>query len=118
MRWTAQVKRWARGLALVELQPETGASHQLRVHLAQALHCPVLGDHKYSHSDRYAPQKLPADLVAKLGLQPTKVRQLPMHLHASQVKSHSSPLFFRLLKTKSFGQVWKRINASCPCHFR
>lgn len=80
-----QVKRWARGLALVELQPETGARHQLRVHLAQALHCPVLGDHKYSHSDRYAPQKLPADLVAKLGLQPTKVRQLPMHLHASQV---------------------------------
>jgi 23S rRNA pseudouridine1911/1915/1917 synthase len=35
-------------LSLVELQPETGRTHQLRVHLAW-LGCPVVGDRIYGH---------------------------------------------------------------------
>lgn len=31
----------------VELRPHTGRSHQLRVHMAQALHCPIAGDRLY-----------------------------------------------------------------------
>ena len=31
----------------IELHPETGRSHQLRVHLAQALGCPIRGDRLY-----------------------------------------------------------------------
>ncbi len=42
--------------ALIELQPKTGFQHQLRAHLAFGLGCPVLGDHKYSHQIKNAPQ--------------------------------------------------------------
>ena len=31
---------------LIELTPETGRRHQIRVHLADAA-CPIIGDHKY-----------------------------------------------------------------------
>lgn len=30
--------------------------HQMRVHMAFALTCPILGDHKYSHLSKLAPQ--------------------------------------------------------------
>lgn len=36
----------ARKFALIELKPETGRTHQLRVHM-QFLGCPIVGDHKY-----------------------------------------------------------------------
>uniref|UniRef100_H3AS95 Pseudouridylate synthase RPUSD4, mitochondrial n=2 Tax=Latimeria chalumnae TaxID=7897 RepID=H3AS95_LATCH len=71
--------------ALVELQPITGVKHQLRVHLAFGLGCPILGDHKYSHWDKLAPQKLPEGMLKKLGLEQAKIRHLPLHLHASQL---------------------------------
>lgn len=34
----------------------TGVKHQMRVHMAFALTCPILGDHKYSHWSKLAPQ--------------------------------------------------------------
>lgn len=71
--------------ALVELQPTTGVKHQLRVHLASALGCPVLGDHKYSHLTKLAPQKLPPDMLERLDVRQSKVRHIPMHLHARSV---------------------------------
>ncbi|XP_031198945.1 mitochondrial RNA pseudouridine synthase RPUSD4 [Mastomys coucha] len=71
--------------ALVELQPVTGIKHQLRVHLSFGLDCPVLGDHKYSDWNRLAPQKLSAGILKKLGLQQTKARYIPLHLHARQL---------------------------------
>jgi 23S rRNA-/tRNA-specific pseudouridylate synthase len=42
--------------ALVECQPLTGFQHQIRAHLAFGLGCPILGDHKYSHHIKNAPQ--------------------------------------------------------------
>ncbi|KAJ1065689.1 PREDICTED: RNA pseudouridylate synthase domain-containing protein 4 [Capra hircus] len=71
--------------ALLELQPITGIKHQLRVHLSFGLDCPVLGDHKYSDWNRLAPQKLSAGILKKLGLQQSKARHLPLHLHACQL---------------------------------
>ncbi|XP_070571718.1 pseudouridylate synthase RPUSD4, mitochondrial-like isoform X2 [Ptychodera flava] len=71
--------------ALVELQPETGIKHQIRCHLAVGLGCPILGDHKYSHNDRLAPQKIPGDMLQKLGMRQSKARTIPMHLHAKQL---------------------------------
>ncbi|KAJ0068773.1 hypothetical protein NL108_010849, partial [Boleophthalmus pectinirostris] len=44
------------GCSLVELEPLTDVKHQLRVHMALALACPILGDHKYSHRSKLAPQ--------------------------------------------------------------
>ena len=69
----------------MELEPETGVRHQLRVHMSEALSCPVLGDHKYSHDDKYAPQKLPHDMLDRLGIKQSKVRNVPMHLHAASI---------------------------------
>nr|XP_002739435.1 PREDICTED: RNA pseudouridylate synthase domain-containing protein 4-like [Saccoglossus kowalevskii] len=71
--------------ALVELQPETGIKHQIRCHLASGLGCPILGDHKYSHHDKLAPQKLPGDMLQRLNIRQAKVRTVPMHLHAKQL---------------------------------
>nr|XP_026260386.1 mitochondrial RNA pseudouridine synthase RPUSD4 isoform X2 [Urocitellus parryii] len=71
--------------ALVELQPVTGVKHQLRVHLSFGLDCPVLGDHKYSDWNRLAPQKLPVGILKKLGLEQSKARHIPLHLHARQL---------------------------------
>jgi len=59
--------------------------HQLRVHLSEAINCQVLGDHKYAHPDRFAPQKLPIDLLESLGIRQSKARNIPMHLHATSL---------------------------------
>ncbi|XP_008832945.1 mitochondrial RNA pseudouridine synthase RPUSD4 isoform X1 [Nannospalax galili] len=71
--------------ALLELQPVTGIKHQLRVHLSFGLDCPILGDHKYSDWNKLAPQKLSAGTLKKLGLQQSKARYIPLHLHAQQL---------------------------------
>jgi RluA family pseudouridine synthase len=71
--------------ALVECTPETGVKHQIRCHLAFGLNCPILGDHKYSHYSKIAPQKLYPEILQLLGVRQTKVRHVPMHLHAKAV---------------------------------
>ncbi|XP_075174814.1 pseudouridylate synthase RPUSD4, mitochondrial isoform X1 [Anomaloglossus baeobatrachus] len=73
------------GASLLELQPLTGVKHQLRAHLALALNCPVLGDHKYSHWGRLAPQKLPQPLLHALSVTPPQTRSILLHLHAAQI---------------------------------
>ncbi|NXI51890.1 RUSD4 synthase, partial [Chloroceryle aenea] len=71
--------------SLLELQPITGVKHQLRVHLAYGLGCPILGDHKYSHWSKLAPQKLPQITLRRLKLEQSKARHLPLHLHAQRL---------------------------------
>jgi tRNA pseudouridine32 synthase/23S rRNA pseudouridine746 synthase len=48
--------------ARVELRPLSGRSHQLRVHMAQGLHCPIRGDRLYGAAgerpDRAAGERL------------------------------------------------------------
>lgn len=73
------------GCSLVELHPLTDVKHQLRVHMAFALTCPILGDHKYSHWSKLAPQTLPERVLKKLKLEQSKIRNLPLHLHARQL---------------------------------
>ena len=41
--------------ALLQLEPVTGLKQQIRVHAAEGLKCPILGDHKFS-SDVRQPQ--------------------------------------------------------------
>ncbi|XP_010579650.1 PREDICTED: RNA pseudouridylate synthase domain-containing protein 4 isoform X3 [Haliaeetus leucocephalus] len=79
--------------SLLELQPITGVKHQIRVHLAYGLGCPILGDHKYSHWSKLAPQKLPEITLKRLKLEQSKARHLPLHLHAHRL---SLPLGERL----------------------
>ncbi|KAK9966461.1 hypothetical protein ABG768_003569 [Culter alburnus] len=73
------------GCSLVELQPVTGVKNQLRVHMALALTCPILGDHKYAHWNKLAPQKLPEGTLRRLGLVQSKTRYLPLHLHSRRI---------------------------------
>jgi 23S rRNA pseudouridine955/2504/2580 synthase len=40
------IEALAKELALIELEPVTGRTHQLRVHMAE-LECPIVGDGKY-----------------------------------------------------------------------
>jgi 23S rRNA pseudouridine955/2504/2580 synthase len=47
--------------AMLELQPLTGRTHQLRVHAAEALGCPILGDGKYGGEAAHLPD-LPGQL--------------------------------------------------------
>uniref|UniRef100_T1ITX1 Pseudouridylate synthase RPUSD4, mitochondrial n=1 Tax=Strigamia maritima TaxID=126957 RepID=T1ITX1_STRMM len=68
--------------SLVELSTSTGVTHQIRVHLGFGLGCPVLGDHKYTSITKFVPQRLPSDMLKKLNIRQSKVRDLPMHLHA------------------------------------
>ncbi|XP_066495837.1 pseudouridylate synthase RPUSD4, mitochondrial isoform X2 [Tiliqua scincoides] len=75
----------ANSCCLLELHPTTGVKHQLRVHLAYGLNCPILGDHKYSHWSKLAPQKLPQNTLKRLGLEQVKARHIPLHLHACQL---------------------------------
>ncbi|XP_030584675.1 pseudouridylate synthase RPUSD4, mitochondrial [Archocentrus centrarchus] len=105
------------GCSLVELQPYTGVKHQMRVHMAFAVGCPILGDHKYSHWSKLAPQKLPERVLGKLGLEQSKVRHLPLHLHARQLMlpgtsqadiNVSSPL------PKYFTQTLSRLYLTLP----
>ena len=59
--------------------------HQLRVHLADGLDCPILGDHKYSHFGKLAPQILPTNVLKRFGIPFSKTRVIPMHLHLQSI---------------------------------
>lgn len=63
------VEMLARKFALVEMQPLTGRTHQLRVHM-QAIGCPIVGDHKYGGGN---------DTAASLGVENI------LHLHAWKI---------------------------------
>ncbi|KAF6021389.1 RPUSD4 [Bugula neritina] len=80
-----QVVKQNNTAALVELEPETGRKHQLRVHLADGISTPILGDHKYSHRDKLAPQWLHKEILTKFNLKPMNARQMPLHLHARRL---------------------------------
>ena len=94
--------------ALLEVVPETGVKHQIRVHLGFGVRCPILGDHKYSYLDKLVPQKLPLDMLQSLNVRPSKVRNIPLHLHC------------KLMMLPGFGRSGQNImiNASLPGFFK
>ncbi|MGB0683025.1 MAG: RluA family pseudouridine synthase [Magnetovibrionaceae bacterium] len=47
------VEHASRRVSWVALEPITGRTHQLRVHLAEILGCPILGDGKYAGQDAF-----------------------------------------------------------------
>ena len=53
--------------ALVKYMTKSGIKHQIRLHSASSLNCPILGDHKFS-SFNNEPQKLPLRLLQLLGI--------------------------------------------------
>lgn len=76
----------ANDAALVELRPETGLTHQLRVHLSFGLNVPIIGDHKYSDLKEIGPPlKLKGKILQKLNVRKSKSRDLPLLLHSRQI---------------------------------
>jgi len=73
------------GAALMEYQPRSSFKHQIRVHSAEALSCPIIGDHKYSNYNSLKPQRLSNNLLNALAVKQSKVRSVPMHLHLRQL---------------------------------
>ncbi|XP_033747230.1 uncharacterized protein LOC117332438 [Pecten maximus] len=71
--------------AIVECLPLTDVRHQLRAHLSFGLNTPILGDHKFSNLLKFAPQKLDSTTLRRLGVQQSKVRHIPLHLHAMSI---------------------------------
>uniref|UniRef100_UPI0037E8C7FF pseudouridylate synthase RPUSD4, mitochondrial-like n=1 Tax=Semicossyphus pulcher TaxID=241346 RepID=UPI0037E8C7FF len=105
------------GCSLVELEPFTGVKHQIRVHMAYALTCPILGDHKYSHWSRLAPQKLPERVLEKLGLEQSKIRYLPLHLLARQLtlpRTSQADISVSCPLPKYFTQTLKKLQLFLP----
>jgi tRNA pseudouridine32 synthase/23S rRNA pseudouridine746 synthase len=67
----------AEGLTWLELQPRTGRTHQLRVHLA-ALGCPVLGDPIYGRARATDPKRAPLHLHARVLAVPLYANRPPV----------------------------------------
>lgn len=105
------------GCSLLELEPFTGVKHQVRVHMALALTCPILGDHKYSHWSKLAPQKLPERVLGKLGLEQSKIRHLPLHLLARQLTlpgTSGADISVTCPLPKYFKQTLNRLQLTLP----
>jgi 23S rRNA pseudouridine1911/1915/1917 synthase len=68
-----------RGYTFVRMQPRTGRTHQIRVHLA-SIDCPVLADKAYSGRDKL----LLSDLVS--GAEPDEVLMPRQALHAHRLR--------------------------------
>eukprot|EP00112_Aurelia_sp_Birch-Aquarium-sp1_P006083 Seg1680.8 transcript_id=Seg1680.8/GoldUCD/mRNA.D3Y31 product="Mitochondrial RNA pseudouridine synthase Rpusd4" protein_id=Seg1680.8/GoldUCD/D3Y31 len=84
--------------ALVKFMTKTGIKHQIRIHSASSLECPLLGDHKFS-SFNAEPQMLPLRLLqllevtgvksnpeAKARIQPWQRALIPLHLFAESAE--------------------------------
>src|SRR5439155_11491553 len=70
-----------RGHTLVKIQPRTGRTHQIRVHLA-SVGCPVLADRLYGGRDRLTL----ADLVPQLAEDQDRVLLGRQALHAYRLR--------------------------------
>ena len=85
-------------ISLLELSPKTGRTHQLRLHCAFALGCPIIGD------PFYGPQK--GEFSAS---------QLPMMLHAEQVviplQPSKPPIVVKALLPEHFKFKLEKFNA-------
>lgn len=105
-------------VALVECVPETGVKHQIRCHLAFSLNTPIIGDHKYSHISKIAPQRLFPEILQHLGIRQATVRYVPMHLHAKELVfpeiKDGRNLFLSARLPKHFMQNMKWLKIDMP----
>lgn len=69
------IEHLAKKMALMELEPITGRTHQLRVHMAE-MKCPIVGDGKYGGGAAHV--KGGVELSGKLHLQAWRIELPPM----------------------------------------
>ncbi|KRX51109.1 RNA pseudouridylate synthase domain-containing protein 4 [Trichinella murrelli] len=68
-----------------------GMKHQIRCHMGLCFGHPIVGDHKYSDFVGNRPQRLPSEMLHKLGIRSSKSRHLPLYLHASEIEIPEFP---------------------------
>ena len=86
LAWTkySLLSRSEDNCSLIDVKPVTGFRHQIRVHLADAIMCPVLGDYKFA-GPLFRLNKSLAKKMDLIGSMPGYTRG-PLYLHAYQVK--------------------------------
>lgn len=67
---------------MLEWSPKTGRKHQLRVHAAEQLGCPILGDTKYGKAANWA---LAHRLGGSIPEKQLKTMVTGLHLHCRQI---------------------------------
>lgn len=89
-------------LSLLEFKPRTGRKHQIRVHAAQKLGTPILGDLKY---DRHQLTRLP-------------MRPGHLHLHSYRltIRNYPACLFGKEAASAVTGRILSLV-APIPAHF-
>ena len=81
-----QVLATSGNASFVQTEMVTGRKHQIRLHLGLGLGTPILGDSKYSYSDKLGkPQRVMGDIVNSLKISQSKARNLPIFLHSRRV---------------------------------
>ena len=88
------IEHLAKKIALVELEPITGRTHQLRVHMAE-LGCPIVGDGKYGGADAHI--KGGVELSGRMHLQAWKILLPPMF--GKPERSYEAPLAPHIAKS-------------------
>ncbi|GIL72522.1 hypothetical protein Vretimale_4306 [Volvox reticuliferus] len=117
-----RVKATGCGISWVELTPETGRRHQLRVHCARKLGAPIIGDERYGY--RGLPprlmlrDRLPPEWWALLGDDPRVVRR--SHEAAGEVDPLPPPVLLhsRELVVKRPGKAAVAAVAPLPRYIR
>lgn len=89
-------------LSVLEMSPKTGRTHQLRLHAAYGLGCPIVGDPFYSKSAAFAQPKKPGEHIPRVEkgkrpkfseaelADPFSAAHYPIMLHAHRI---SIPLY-------------------------
>lgn len=103
-----------------------GFKHQIRAHLSYGMQTPVLGDHKYSHLNFMAPQRLSKRLLQALQIRQSKVRYMNLNLHSWSIQAHvpvsqqdqRSDEFFRFIQSvhSKSDSGSTRVEATLPQH--
>lgn len=85
-------------LSLVELEPKTGRTHQLRIHMAHLNH-PIIGDFKYATSKEFDALKESLDVKIEKKL----------YLHAYKIEIEGKPIITAPLPSH-FKTIYKYLN--------
>lgn len=89
-----ELKGHAAGLSWIEFRPRTGRTHQIRVHAASGLGCPLLGDRLYG-GDEAAPQGTALHLHARSLTLPLYDKK-PVIVAEAALPADRRPAFLRL----------------------
>ena len=105
--------------SLLEVTPVTGFRHQIRVHLADGLMCPVVGDYKFG-GPLFRLQKSLARKMEVIGSTKGYTRG-PMYLHAHQVViplSEGKPLVINAPLPTYFIKTTRSLGLAFPKNFQ